>query len=76
MSIAVVTGAGSGIGRSIAQELSAQGHEIIILEVDKAAGEESSALITKAGGVARVIQCDVSQTESVRDAFDQLVLSI
>ena len=43
VSIAVVTGAGSGIGRAIALELSSQGHEIIILEVDKAAGEESSS---------------------------------
>ena len=72
VSIAVVTGAGSGIGRAIALELSSQGHEIIILEVDKAAGEESSVLITNAGGVARVIPCDVSQTDSVRDAFEQL----
>ena len=71
MSRAVVTGAGSGIGRAIALELSSQGHEIIILEVDEAGGEESSALITKAGGTARVIPCDVSQTESVRSAFEQ-----
>ena len=71
MSIAVVTGAGSGIGRAIALELSGQGHEIIILEVDEAAGEESSALIANAGGAARVIPCDISQTESVRNAFEQ-----
>ena len=71
MSIAVVTGAGSGIGRAIALELSEQGHEIIILEVEEPAGEESANLIAKTGGTARVISCDVSQTESVRDAFTQ-----
>ena len=71
MSIAVVTGAGSGIGRAIALELSEQGHEIIILEVEEPAGEESANLIAKTGGTARVISCDVSQTESVREAFTQ-----
>ena len=71
MSTAVVTGAGSGIGRAIALELSEQGHEIIILEVEEPAGEESANLIAKTGGTARVISCDVSQTESVRDAFTQ-----
>ena len=71
VSIAVVTGAGSGIGRAIALELSEQGHEIIILEVEEPAGEESAILIAKTGGTARVISCDVSQTESVRDAFTQ-----
>ena len=71
MSTAVVTGAGSGIGRAIALELSEQGHEIIILEVEEPAGEESANLIAKTGGTARVISCDVSQTESVREAFTQ-----
>ena len=71
MSSAVVTGAGSGIGRAIALELSGEGHDIIILEVDEAAGEETSALIKKEGGTARVIPCDISQTESVRNAFGQ-----
>ncbi len=72
MSTAVVTGAGSGIGRAIAVELARQNHEIVILEVDEAAGEESAAFIQNSGGSARLVPCDISQTVSVRSAFDQL----
>ena len=72
MSTAIVTGAGSGIGRAIAVELAKQNHEIVILEVDEAAGEESAAFIQKSGGSARLVPCDISQTDSVRSAFDQL----
>ena len=59
MSTAVVTGAGSGIGRAIAAELARQGHDIIIVEVDEAAGEESAAAIREAGGSARLVPCDI-----------------
>ena len=72
MSTAVVTGAGSGIGRAIAAELARQEHEIILLEIDEEAGRESSATIEEAGGRARLVLCDISQTESVRDAFAQI----
>lgn len=72
MSTAVVTGAGSGIGRAIAAELAKQDHEIVIVEIDETAGEESATAIREAGGSARLIPCDISQTDSVRSAFDQI----
>jgi|TARA_B100000959_G_scaffold287586_1_gene374542 NAD(P)-dependent dehydrogenase (short-subunit alcohol dehydrogenase family) len=72
VSTAVITGAGSGIGRAIAAELAKQDHEIIIVEVDETAGEESAAAIREAGGSARLVPCDISQTDSVRAAFDQI----
>ena len=72
VSTAVVTGAGSGIGRAIAAELAKQDHEIIIVEVDETAGEESAAAIREAGGSARLVPCDISQTDSVRTAFDHI----
>ncbi|NIP92757.1 MAG: SDR family NAD(P)-dependent oxidoreductase, partial [Akkermansiaceae bacterium] len=68
MSTAVVTGAGSGIGRAIASELAARGHEITIVEIDAAAGEQSAAEIKESGGIARMVSCDISRTDSVREA--------
>ena len=70
--VAIITGAGSGIGRAIAAELARQDHDIIIVEVDEAAGEESAASIREAGGSARLVPCDISNTDSVREAFEQI----
>jgi len=69
---ALVTGAGSGIGRAIALRLAAAGHHVHILELRAEAGEETAALIREAGGSASVIAADVSDTESVRAAFAEL----
>jgi NAD(P)-dependent dehydrogenase (short-subunit alcohol dehydrogenase family) len=72
VSTAVVTGAGSGIGRAIAVELARKGHEVVIIELNAEAGQETAALIQQAGGTARVVACDLSQTASSQEAFAQL----
>lgn len=69
---ALVTGAGSGIGRAIAVRLAAEGAEVTILEAKAEAGEATAAQIRAAGGAARVIAADVSNTDSMRAAFDQV----
>jgi NAD(P)-dependent dehydrogenase (short-subunit alcohol dehydrogenase family) len=67
--IAVVTGGGSGIGRAGALRLASEGAEVHILELSREGAEETLNLVHKAGGTARVIEADVSDTESVRAAF-------
>ena len=68
---AVITGAGSGIGRAIARTFAAQGARVSVLERDEAAGAATAALIHEAGGVAGAIACDVSSAASVASAFDR-----
>jgi len=69
---AVVTGAGSGIGRAIAQTFAAQGARVSVLERDETAGAATADLIRGSGGQADVIACDVASASSVSAAFDRV----
>jgi NAD(P)-dependent dehydrogenase (short-subunit alcohol dehydrogenase family) len=57
--VALVTGAGSGIGRATAELFAEQGAAVIVADVNSA-GEETVAAITEAGGIASFIRADVS----------------
>lgn len=59
---AVVTGAASGIGRAIAQELSARGAKVIVCDVNKAGLAET--LSTLSDGCAEYV-CDISDHSQV-----------
>lgn len=69
---ALVTGGGSGIGRAIAVRLAAEGAHVTILEARAEAAESAAAQIRTAGGVADVAAADVSNTDSMRAAFERL----
>jgi NAD(P)-dependent dehydrogenase (short-subunit alcohol dehydrogenase family)/rhamnose utilization protein RhaD (predicted bifunctional aldolase and dehydrogenase) len=73
--IAVVTGAGSGLGRSIAVGLAKAGALVALTDIDEKAAQETADIIagTKAKNPPKVIRCDVTGEESVREAFQQLL---
>ncbi len=63
--VAVVTGAGSGIGRALAIELARRGATLAISDVDPDGLAETAMLVTDAGGRVRTDPLDVSQRELV-----------
>lgn len=63
--VALVTGAGSGIGRAIAQRFASAGAKVFVGDLNEAAGRETVALITAAGGVAEFHQLDVADAVAV-----------
>lgn len=63
--VAIVTGAGSGIGLAVARALSSLGARVVIAELDAARGEKTEALIHDAGKQALFVQTDVSSASSV-----------
>lgn len=67
---AVVTGAGSGIGRAFALELARRGSQVVCADIDLAAAEETVGLVEAAGGRGSAVACDVTSEDSVRDLAD------
>ena len=69
---AVITGAGSGIGRAAAELFARQGARVAILEINLEAGKETENAIRNNGGNAIFIQVDISDPDSVSDAFSEV----
>ena len=63
--VALVTGAGSGIGRGIALKLAQAGAKVVVSDVNTVDGEKTVREITSAGGQAVFFRADVSSEEDV-----------
>ncbi len=70
---AIVTGAARGLGRCIAQSLAAAGAKVACVDVNVETLAETVEAIRSAGGTAEPIACDVTQSERVGEAVDQVV---
>lgn len=63
--VAIVTGAGSGFGRGIAQTFAREGCKVIVNDIHREHGEAAAAAIRAAGGAAQYAHGDVSRGEDV-----------
>ena len=72
--IAVVTGAGRGIGRGIALALAREGAMVVVnYNGSKERAEEGVRTIEEAGGKAAAIQCNISDFEAAKEFFANVV---
>jgi NAD(P)-dependent dehydrogenase (short-subunit alcohol dehydrogenase family) len=68
--VAVITGAGTGIGRATAKLFAQEGARVVVAEINAEAGEQTAQLIIQAGGDAIAIRTDVTEPDSIQAAID------
>ena len=68
--VAIITGAGRGIGRSIAIAFAKEGAKVVVNSLHKDHAESVAKEIKKAGGIAIGIAGDVSSSKDVKAMFD------
>ncbi len=71
--VAIITGAGGGMGRTAALMFAEQGAKVVAAEFSEAAGEETERLVREAGGDASFIKVDVSREADAKAMVDHAV---
>lgn len=74
--VAIVTGAGAGIGRAAAERIASEGGSVAVFDISAERAEESARTIADAGGRATPFTVDVSDPDQVRTAVDEVVATL
>ena len=67
--VAVITGAGSGIGRGTAMVFAREGCSVVVADINYEAALETCALIDQNGGKSLAVKVDVTKAQEIQDMF-------
>ncbi len=71
--VAIVTGAGSGIGRATAELFAEEGAKVVVADIDPKGGEETARLIREKKGVVHFVRADISLDDDARRISQETV---
>lgn len=71
--VAMITGAGNGIGRAAAELFASEGAKVVVAELDPERGRAAEAAVRDAGGTAAFVETDVTDEASVARAVGETV---
>jgi NAD(P)-dependent dehydrogenase (short-subunit alcohol dehydrogenase family) len=71
-STVIVTGAGFGIGRGIAEHFGRKGANVAIFDLDEATAGETAEIVRKSGGTAKAFKTDVADFDSVTASVEKV----
>ncbi|OGN88124.1 MAG: short-chain dehydrogenase [Chloroflexi bacterium GWC2_73_18] len=71
--VCIITGAGSGMGRTAALMFAREGARVVVADYDEPAGRETAELVGREGGQASVVQVDVSAEAEAKRMVDHAV---
>lgn len=71
--VAVITGAGAGMGKAHAELMAERGAIIVAQDIDGARAEATAALVRKKGGIADAVACDVADVAALTATLDNVL---
>lgn len=74
--IALVTGAGSGLGRQFSKTLAGAGATVVLAARRKEKLEETAAAVNEAGGSSFCVNLDVTSSDSIRECFAEVISEV
>ncbi len=69
--VAIITGAGSGIGQATAELFGEEGAKVVVADIDAKGGEGTTKKIRDRGGVAHFVQADISREADAKKIADE-----
>lgn len=73
--VALITGAGSGMGKSAALLFASEGAKVVAVDINEAQVQDTAAAITAKGGQALALRADVSKSEDVQRMVEETVVT-
>ncbi len=70
---AIITGAGSGIGKAIAKLFAQQGAHVFIIDLDETCGNNALKEITESGGIADFYYCNITNQKAVQEVIEKII---